>query len=374
MRARLSIAAITAATLSWAIVAVPGVAASNDPDFGDQWNLTQIGASGAWAHSTGAGVTIGIVDTGVDSDHPDLAGKVEAQANCIGGACRDVPATDGEGHGTAVAGIAAATAGNGVGIAGVAPDARLIVAKALDDRGAGDTEDINNAIRWVVDHGARVVNLSLGDASVVVTARLGSSLASAIEYAWSKGAIPVLAAGNYAVGLSDGSSANYGNLDAVVVGATDKAGAVSWFSTPLGDAKWGIVAPGGDDKGKGADILSPIPGGKYDWLAGTSMATPHVSGALALLLATGLTPSAAVERLLATADHATACGDGCRGRLRIDAALAPLAPARPEPAAHRRAAPGHGVPIVPAVLAGALVCAAALAGSRRWQESHLHTG
>src|SRR5207302_3612113 len=117
-----------------------------------------------------------------------------------------------------------------------------------------------------------VVNLSLGDSSVLVTARLGTPLAPAIEYAWSKGAIPVLAAGNYDVGLVENTSANYGNLDAVVVAATDKTGAVSWFSTPLGNAKWGVAAPGGDGKGAGNDVIAPAPGGRYDWLAGTSLA------------------------------------------------------------------------------------------------------
>ena len=96
----------------------------------------------------------------------------------------------------------------------------------------------------------RVVNLSLGDASVVITSRVGTPISSAIEYAWTQGAIPVLAAGNYVVGLSDGGSANYGNLDAVVVGANDKQGKLSWYSTPLGNAKWGLVAPGGESRGR----------------------------------------------------------------------------------------------------------------------------
>src|SRR5262249_20953691 len=159
-------AALTATICATAITWSSPAGASNDPYFAQQWNLTQIGAPRAWSRSTGAGVTIGIVDTGVDASHPDLAGKIDAQTTCLGGTCRDGSAPDGEGHGTFVAGIAAADTDNGVGVAGVAPSARLVVAKALNDRGEGDTEDINNAIRWVVDHGARVVNLSLGDPSV----------------------------------------------------------------------------------------------------------------------------------------------------------------------------------------------------------------
>lgn len=304
------------------VAMAPPAAASDDPLFDQQWNLTQIGASQAWAGSTGAGITIGIVDTGVDAGHPDLAGKVDAQANCVDGPCREGSAPDGDGHGTAVSGVAAAVTGNGVGIAGVAPDAHLVVAKALGDDGSGTTEDINRGIQWVVDHGARIVNLSLGDPEFDITARLGTPIQPAIEYAWSRGAIPVLASGNYEQGVAQQGSANYGNLDAVVVGSTDRDGGVPSYSASLGNAKWGVVAPGGNGAGASADIISTGPGGHYDWMAGTSFATPHVSGALALLLAQGLTPSAAVQRLLATADRTVACGTGCQGRLRVDAAVA----------------------------------------------------
>ena len=320
MRARLA-AAI--AGVLWVAATSHAATGADDPRAGEQWNLASIGATDAWAHSKGAGVTIGIVDSGIDATHPDLAGKIDALATCLGGPCREGAAPDSAGHGTIVAGIAAAATANGVGIAGVAPDARLVVAKALNDRGAGDTEDINNAIRWVVDKGADVVNLSLGDASVVLTARLGSPLAPAIEYAWTRGAIPVLAAGNYQV-LGGGGSANYGNLDAVVVGATTKAGAVAWYSTPLGNAKWGVVAPGGSDDKLATGVLSTAAGGRYEWAAGTSMAAPHVSGALALLLSQGRSATAAVEHLLATLDTTVPCGEGCRGRLRAATAVAPV--------------------------------------------------
>lgn len=319
-RARAVAAGVAVGALTIAVAAPAG--ASDDLLFERQWNLTQVGASQAWANSTGAGIRIGIVDTGIDASHPDLAGKVDAEATCVGGPCREGSASDGDGHGTAVSGVAAAITGNGIGIAGVAPDAHLVVAKALGDDGSGTTEDINRGIQWVVDHGARVVNLSLGDPEFELTSRLGTPIQPAIEYAWSRGAIPVLASGNYERGFAQEGSANYGNLDAVVVGSTDKDGGVPSYSTSLGNAKWGIVAPGGNGHGEGADILSTTPGGRYDWNAGTSLATPHVSGALALLLAQGLTPTAAVERLLATADRSVNCGSGCQGRLRTDAAVA----------------------------------------------------
>src|SRR4051812_17139371 len=161
--------------------AASGAGASNDRYFSDQWNLAQIGAADAWKVSTGAGVLIGIVDSGIDASHPDLAGKIDAQADCIGGSCREGTARDGDGHGTAVAGIAAAKTDNGAGIAGVAPDAHLIVARVLGADGSGITEDINRAIQWVVDKGAKVVNLSLGEPDLMIVSRLGTPLRPGIE-------------------------------------------------------------------------------------------------------------------------------------------------------------------------------------------------
>jgi len=304
--------------------AAAGAAPSNDKYFADQWNLTQIGAPDAWGTSKGAGVLIGIVDSGIDATHPDLAGKIEAQADCVGGTCKEGSAPDGDGHGTGVAGIAAAKTDNGAGIAGVAPDARLVVARVLSADGSGYTEDINRGIQWVVDHGAKVVNLSLGEPDQNIVSRFGTPLRPAVEYAWSRGAIPVLASGNYE-DLHGSGSADYGDMHAVIVGATDKKGAVARYSTSLGNAMWGVVAPGGSGLGPGEDVPLTLPGGRYGWAAGTSMAAPHVSGTLALLLAQGLSPSAAIDKLLATLDHSVPCGLGCRGR--VDARAAVTAPA-----------------------------------------------
>jgi subtilisin family serine protease len=313
-------------------------AASNDPFFGRQWALTQIGAPQAWETATGAGVTIGIVDTGVDVSHPDLAAKITATANCLSNPCRDGGGGDDNGHGTIVSGIAAAVTGNGRGIAGVAPDASLVVAKVLDANGSGRVDDINAGIRWVVDHGARVVNLSLGDPDFLLTSLLGTPLRPGIEYAWAHGAIPVLAAGNYHLGVLDLGSANYGQLNAVVVGATDTSGAVPSYSSPIGNAKWGLVAPGGSGAGSADDnIISTDAGNGYVAAAGTSMAAPHVSGALALLLGQGLTPAAAVQRLMSTLETSV-CGTGCQGRLDLAAALSGLAPP-PAPVAAQAVAP-----------------------------------
>ena len=329
MRPRVLSLVFCALLAAGATVTADGKAeASADPHFARQWNLTQVGAERAWGSTTGAGFRVGIVDTGVDLQHEDLASKIAAHTRCKStggdpGKCSG-SGQDDHGHGTHVSGIVAAYRDNERGIAGVAPDAQLVVAKVLDAKGAGDDGDVVAGIKWVVDHGARVVNLSLGDPNFFFTSLLGTSLREGIEYAWVRGAVPVLAAGNTRV-LGFGSS-NYGDLDAIVVGATGPDDRVAWYSSPIGNAKWGILAPGGAGaKVADDDIFSswwdPKKPNSYAALAGTSMAAPHVSGALALLLGQGYTPRAAVTRLLATSNHNVSCDtDPPCGRLDVAAA------------------------------------------------------
>ena len=309
--------------------------ATNDPLFARQWPLARIGAPDAQA--TGRGVLIGIVDTGVDIDHPDLRGKVVGSAVCIDGPCREGGGQDDNGHGTEVAGIAAANTDNRRGIAAVAPEAALLVAKVLDSDGAGRVDDINAGIRWAVDRGAKVINLSLGDPDFLLTSLVGTPLRPGIEYAWTRGAVPVLASGNYRVGVVDQGSSNYGDVNALVVGATDRRNAVARYSTSIGNAKWGMVAPGGFGPGAPADdqVITTTLGGGYGAVAGTSAAAPHVSAAVAVLLGMGLSPTAAVERVLDTLDTSVSCGTGCQGLLNLRRAVAaggppPTAAASPD--------------------------------------------
>ena len=335
----------SAALVGVALVSLPAPAhASNDPRFPEQWGLAQIGAPAAWATSTGAGVRIGVVDTGVDLAHPDLADKVLANADCIGSrgdpaGCREGAGRDDHGHGTHVAGIAAATKDNGKGIAGVAPDASLVVAKALDADGAGTVEDVTAGIKWVVDKGAKVVNLSFGPG---LTKLVGTSLGEGVEYAWSRGAVPVLASGNEnLLGLGLLSGGGYGDLDAVVVGATTRDGDVAGYSSPLGNAKWSLVAPGGDaSRDPSQKVVSTWKSSDYEALAGTSMAAPHVAGGLALLLAQGLSRDEAIGRILETTDPSVDCDGSCRGRLDVARAVgAPQSAAQSSPVAAPRRAP-----------------------------------
>lgn len=231
---------------------------ATDPLRSQQWALTQIGAPDAWATATGRGVRIGVIDTGVDRNHEDLAGRIVDSTSCMGSGGDPERCTgDGQddfGHGTHVSAIAAAVADNGMGIAGVAPDAQLLVVRALAKDGegaAGKAADIVAGVRWVVDRGAKVVNLSLG------TDPAGSDsptlLAEGLAYAWSHGAVPVLAAGN---GGRSGTAPDYGGLDALVVGASDREGRVTSYSSSLDRAKWGLIAPGGSGSDTARDASS----------------------------------------------------------------------------------------------------------------------
>ena len=325
--------------------------ASNDPLFSQQWSLTQIGAPSAWATSTGAGVKVGIVDTGVDLNHEDLAGQILMTTNCVGANGDPSRCTgsgqDDNGHGTHVAGIIAAVKDNGKGIAGVAPGAKLIVAKALDANGAGADADVQAGIMWVVDHGAQVVNLSLGDGSSLPllggTNGISAPMTAGIEYAWSHGAIPVLAAGNSGGGLLGGGllggllgggNASFGSLHAIIAGATGPSGAMAAYSSPLTADNWAIAAPGGANDGTAADdvISTWWASGKanqYLAIAGTSMATPQVAGAVADVLATGLGQQATVDRILTSADPGVSCGASCAGLLDVSRAVG--GPATPAP-------------------------------------------
>ena len=332
--------ALLGATLASAALAGAAGAETGDVanDAGLQWNLDRIGAERSWATGDGSGTTIAIIDSGVALDHEDLSGQLAP-----GTACRDTggdpdrctgSAQDDDGHGTHVAGVAAAATGNGLGVAGTAPGARIIPVKVLFSacdtcQSTGEAEDVSAAVRWAADQGATVINLSLGSTASAV---FGAGFTEAVRYAWDRGSIPVVAAGNDYV-----LTADLGDAPAVVVSATDRDDRAPDYSNGVGDARWAVAAPGGDGsdtpescsrQGEPRGILSTYwsvadPVGGYACLSGTSMAAPHVSAALAVLRSAGLSPDDAVERLLATATDLGEPGpDPLFGSGRIDLAAA----------------------------------------------------
>ena len=350
-RRRAVAAAVTCAAMAAAALLAGSAPAVAAPAYlGDQWGLSVIGAPTAWQYGTGAGIRIGIVDTGVDLSQQDLQGKVVAATTIMSsasGGCatqaQDGNGQDDNGHGTHVSGIAAAS--GQYGVSGVAPGASLVVAKVLDCQGSGAYQDVVSGIDWAVKAGAKVINLSIGDAPIaglVDPSNIqGSPLGTALQDAWNAGVIPVIAAGNNSGGLLGLGNANYSGVPAVVVAATgspsdNEQGQLASYSNTVDSAQWGVAAPGGDDPNGPS---SPACGGydRYEilstyWTAqmaqscyatdeGTSMATPFVTGTLALLVGRGLSPSQAVQTLLQTADHGVACGSRCSGLISAGAAM-----------------------------------------------------
>jgi len=307
-RAARLVAALVAALAAVLSVGVAPAAAAEP-----EWNIARVGAPAA-----ASGTVVAVVDTGVDAGHPTLAGRVLPAIDLTGG-----NGGDGNGHGTHVAGTAAG-ADAGCGAIGVAPDARILPVRVLDEEGEGTVGDVAEGIRRAADAGAAVINLSLGS-DVVLRNVAGSGLEDAIRYAWSKGSIPVLAAGND--GLFGGVfGSGYRGIPAVVVTATDNRDRVAPYATSIGSADWGIAAPGGDGSGEvGRDILSAFPDDRCALLAGTSMAAPHVAGALAVLRSRGLTPQQAVDRVLDTAREIGSSSTYGHGLLDLRAALDSLA-------------------------------------------------
>ncbi len=299
---------------------VPAAGATTDTYWSQLWGIRAVKADKAWSTGTGKGATIAVVDTGVDMTHPDLRANIVPGHDFVD---NDSDPSDQFGHGTHVSGIAAAVANNGIGVAGVAPGARIMPVRVLDASGSGSDSVIDEGIRYAADHHADVINLSLSD-GVAVEDVTGDARASACDYAWSKGSICVVAAGNDGLFRTE-----WQNAKAVIVTATGPDNSQASYATSVGFAAWGIAAPGGeDDQGQASqEILSTWwskDGKRYAYAAGTSMAAPHVSGALAILRGLGLSPQRAVDRVLGTATNIGSSFTFGHGLLNVEAAVAGL--------------------------------------------------
>ena len=365
--------------------AAPPAGACEDPEPAGQvisdlpWAQRMLDPDRVWPRSTGSGVTVAVIDSGVDADHPQLAGKVLPGRDFF--LVGTLPGNyDCDSHGTAVASIIAADPAPGVGFHGVAPGARIlpvrVTDRAQDDNGQSDPLDpgtLANGIRYAADQGARVINLSLSGRQDF------PAVHDAIGYAQAKGALIVAAAGNRpGQAPSDPTQSYPAQYDGVLgVGAIDNAGnrADESQTGPYVD----IVAPG-----KAVVAAHRVRG--HDYWDGTSFAAPFVAATAALVWAAWpqLTAQQVASRLIATADLAPgglgsmeygagvvdpyrAVTEGLSGQ---PAAMPPVTTPRPDPAAERAAAWWQGRSQLAglaaiAVLAAILLAAAAYAVVKR---------
>ncbi|MCG3211033.1 MAG: hypothetical protein FOGNACKC_04670 [Anaerolineae bacterium] len=309
----------------------------NDPGFGSQWGMTKIEAPSAWNISHGsAAITIAVIDTGVDLDHPDLAGKLwvntdEIPANGLdddfNGYIDDVNGydfynldafpDDDNSHGSHVAGIAAAATNNGVGVAGVSWGAKIMALKALNYNGNGSTADLAEAVYYAVDNGAKVINMSLGIPWTSWPCNY-PDIETAFTYAVNHNVLLVVAAGNDG---KYGVSCPGAYDQAMAVGSTDSSDNRSSFSNY--GPRLDIAAPG-------SSIYSTWSNGTYGTKSGTSMATPHVAGLAALVwgMAPNMTAAQVRQAIESTADDLGPPGWDIYygyGRINAFAALKPFA-------------------------------------------------
>ena len=315
--------------------------------------------------SKGAGQVVAVVDTGVDLTHPDLQGQLVAGYDFVD---NDPQPLDQNGHGTLIAGIIAAVTGNGVGIASVAPHAKIMPVRVLGPDGSGSSTAVSEGIAWAVQHGATVVNLSLAQEGGADSGPLLRSPAvdSAIKAAATAGAVVVVAAGNTSTGGSNQTAYDATVPGVIVVGASAKNNRPAAYSNH--GSGLDLLAPGGgsstDPTANGCTQDQSIvstwwnPATKrssYGGGCGSSMSVAFVSGAAALLRARGYDNAAAVRRIEQTADDIGAKGrDDLSGYGILNAARALAArvasPGRvpsarataPRPASSRLKAAGSG--------------------------------
>lgn len=293
----------------WIAAPAPKEERPADPLFGRQWGATLTGAPIAWAVTKGSPSTVvAVLDTGVDPSQPDLQGALLPGYDFVDD---DADPSDDQGHGTAVAGVVAARAGNGLGGAGFCPGCSVLPVRVADSGGRASEADVAAGIVWAADRGARVLNLSLGGS-------YGATVADAVAYAVRKGALVVAAAGNNGNSTPFYPAASPGALGVTATQPDDRL--YSWSSY----GSWvAVAAPG--------CALTTMRAGLYGDFCGTSAATPAVSGLAGLAIS--FAPSASGDAIgRAITSGARRVGGVTYGRVDFAATLATLG-ASFEPAA-----------------------------------------
>jgi subtilisin family serine protease len=301
---------------------------ANDPLRSQQWALNRVAFEGAWNVTRGTGVKVAVIDSGVNGSHEDLAGSVLPGIDYIntGGDGRIDP----NGHGTHVAGVIAAHANNARGITGAAPGVKILPVRVLDANGGGVASNVAKGIIWAADHGARVINLSLGGGQA-------PGIQEAIKYANTKGSV-VLAAG--------GNNGQNGN-DPMYPAAYPEAIAVAGVDSNLGHMTIGNTGGYLDVSAPGVGIVSTWGSSNtaYASATGTSMATPYAAAAAALIIAAN--PKASVDRvthlLESSATDLGAPGDDPVFGHGLINPLGALAAAEPRPKGFRTKGNGYWV-------------------------------
>ena len=260
----------------------------------EQWHLKTLNVAGAWTYASGAGVTVAVIDSGVDAGHKDLQGQVLPGLDLVDeGGDGD---TDLVGHGTTVSALIAGRGDDEAGVVGIAPKAKILPVRVLDrENRYDDALIVAKGVRWAVDHGARVINLSLGGN--------GSSpaLAAALDYAFAKDVVVVACTGNANASTSSGVWYPAREPGVIAVAGMEKAGDILWSGSITGKETV-VTAPA-------TQLVGARPGG-YWRVQGTSFAAPMVSGAAALVRSRWPTMSAAevVNRIVKTAKDRGSAG------------------------------------------------------------------
>lgn len=293
----------------------------NDPLYAKQWYHKVIHTDQAWELTKGSEATVvAVIDDGIDVSHPDLQGRITAPFDIVGNTDKTIPAGE---HGTHVAGIIAASADNGAGGSGIAPDVKIMPINIFgtDSYGheAADTSDVIDAIHYAVDHGAKIISMSLGEYEK------STALDEAVQDAYKKGVLIIAAAGNDHTSFPNYPAAYDHVISVTSTNSNDRISSFSNYGSTID-----LAAPGNN-------ILSTLPGNRYGYLSGTSMAVPMVSGVAALVWSKNpsMTNAQVADDLFQSAvDLGTSGKDTVYGWGRIDAAKAlevkTLTPPAPE--------------------------------------------